>query len=67
MSRALPPLKGHLRKMVQPRPKTPPLPDNPYKRFFTENRSFEELIPKPSPQGAAPAGACRSATAVGGS
>ena len=43
MSRALPPLKGHLRKKVQPRPKTPPLPDNPYKRFFTENRSFEEL------------------------
>lgn len=51
MSRALPPLKGHLRKKVQPRPKTPPLPDNPYKRFFTENRSFEELIPKPSPLG----------------
>ena len=49
MSRALPPLKGHLRKKVQPRPKTPPLPDIPYKRFFTENRSFEELIPKPSP------------------
>ncbi len=49
MSRALPPLKGHLRKKVLPRPKTPPLPDNPYKRFFTKNRSFEELIPKPSP------------------
>ena len=32
MSRALPPLKGHLRKKVQPRPKTPPLPDTPYKR-----------------------------------
>lgn len=45
MSRALPPLKGHLRKKVQPRPKTP-LPDNPYKRFFTENRSFEELARK---------------------
>lgn len=44
MSRALPPLKGHLRKKVQPRPKTPPLPDNPYKRFFTKNRSFEELV-----------------------
>ena len=37
MSRALPPLKGHLRKKVQ---------DNPYKRFFTENRSFEELARK---------------------
>ena len=37
---------GHLRKRVQPRPKTPPLPDNPYKRFFTENRSFEELARK---------------------
>lgn len=46
MSRALPPLKGHLRKKVQHRPKTPPLPDNPYKRFFTENRSFEELARK---------------------
>jgi hypothetical protein len=46
MNRALPPLKGHLRKKVQPRPKTPPLPDNPYKRFFTENRSFEELARK---------------------
>ena len=54
MSRALPPLKGHLRKKVQPRPKTPPLPDNPYKRFFTKNRSFEELIPKPSPMGLRP-------------
>ena len=50
MSRALPPLKGHLRKKVQPRPKTPPLPDNPYKRFFTENRSFEELARKVAPQ-----------------
>ena len=51
MSRALPPLKGHLRRKASPntlpkpqqQPKTPPLPDNPYKRFFTENRSFEEL------------------------
>lgn len=54
MSRALPPLKGHLRKKVQPRPKTPPLPDNPYKRFFTKNRSFEELIPKGEGGAAAP-------------
>lgn len=54
MSRALPPLKGHLRKKVQPRPKTPPLPDNPYKRFFTENRSFEELIPRGEGGAAAP-------------
>lgn len=51
MSRPLPPLKGHLRKKVQPKPNTPPLPDNPYKRFFTKQRSFEELIPKPSPEG----------------
>lgn len=46
MSRELPPLKGHLRRKIEPAkmpPKTPPLPDNPYKRFFTENRSFEEL------------------------
>ena len=31
MSRALPPLKGHLRKKVQPKPSTPALPENPYK------------------------------------
>ncbi len=44
MNRALPPLKGHLRKKVQPKPSTPPLPENPYKRFFTKQRSFEDLI-----------------------
>ena len=44
MSRALPPLKGHLRKKVQPKPSTPALPENPYKRFFTQQRSFEDLI-----------------------
>ena len=27
MSRALPPLKGHLRKKVQPKPSTPALPE----------------------------------------
>ena len=43
MSRALPPLKGHLRRKIQPTPKQPPLPETPYKRFFTKNRSFEEL------------------------
>ena len=43
MSRALPPLKGHLRRKIQPKPKQPPLPENPNKRFFTKNRSFEEL------------------------
>lgn len=52
MSRALPPLRGHLRRKMpdtpakMPQLKTPPLPDNPYKRFFTENRSFEELARK---------------------
>ena len=47
MSRELPPLKGHLRRKPEPpKPKTPPLPDNPYKRFFTENGSFEELAKK---------------------
>lgn len=44
MSRALPPLKGHLRKKVQPKTSTPPLPENPYKRFFTKQRSFDDLI-----------------------
>lgn len=48
MSRPLPPLKGHLRRKIEPpkppKPKTPPLPDNPYKRFFTKQRTFEDLI-----------------------
>lgn len=48
MSRPLPPLKGHLRrKIVPPKPpksNSPPLPDNPYRRFFTKQRSFEDLI-----------------------
>ena len=44
MSRPLPPLKGHLRRKIEPpKPKSPPLPDNPYRRFFTKQRSFEEL------------------------
>ena len=50
MSRALPPLRGHLRRKMADTPekpaksKTPPLPDNPYRRFFTKQRSFEDLI-----------------------
>jgi hypothetical protein len=45
MSRPLPPLKGHLRRKAKPpKSKTPPLPDNPYRRFFTQQRSFEDLI-----------------------
>lgn len=48
MSRPLPPLKGHLRRKAEPpkppKSKTPPLPDNPYRRFFTQQRSFEDLI-----------------------
>lgn len=45
MSRPLPPLKGHLRRKAEPpKPKSPPLPDNPYRRFFTQQRSFEDLI-----------------------
>ena len=39
MSRPLPPLKGHLRRKIEP-----PKPDNPYRRFFTKQRSFEDLI-----------------------
>ena len=35
MSRALPPLKGHLRKKGAAPAQTPPLPDNPYKPFFS--------------------------------
>ena len=48
MSRPLPPLKGHLRRKIEPpkpsKSKSPPLPDNPYRRFFTQQRSFEDLI-----------------------
>lgn len=45
MSRPLPPLKGHLRRKIEPpKPKSPPLPDNPYRRFFTKQRTFEDLI-----------------------
>lgn len=44
--RAGPRLKAWLRSRRQP-PKSPtpktPLPDNPYHRCFTQNRSFEEL------------------------
>lgn len=28
-------------------PAKPPLPDNPYHRFYTRTRSLEELIPRP--------------------
>ena len=48
MSRPRPPLKGHLRRKIEPpkppKSKSPPLPDNPYRRFFTKQRSFEDLI-----------------------
>ncbi|MEE0100076.1 MAG: hypothetical protein UC991_08175 [Gemmiger sp.] len=51
MSRPLPPLKGHLRRKIEPpkppkppKSNSPPLPDNPYRRFFTKQRSFEDLI-----------------------
>ena len=48
MSRPLPPLKWHLRRKIEPpkppKSKSPPLPDNPYRRFFTKQRSFEDLI-----------------------
>lgn len=29
---------------ARPKPAPPPLPENPYRRFFTQNRSFEELV-----------------------
>ena len=44
--RTTPKLRAYLRRMRReappPPPKTP-LPDNPYHRCFTANRSFEEL------------------------
>lgn len=44
--RTTPKLRAYLRRLRRiapsPQPKTP-LPDNPYHRCFTANRSFEEL------------------------
>lgn len=56
--RATPRLWAYLRRRRQPpappAPRTP-LPDNPYHRCFTQNRSFEELVrPAPSPDAKAP-------------
>lgn len=37
-------LPAWLRRLANPAKKPkPPLPDNPYRRFYTKNRSFEEL------------------------
>lgn len=30
-----------------PQPGTPPLPDNPYRRFYTRQRRLEDLAPRP--------------------
>lgn len=55
--RTTPQLRAYLRrfrpKAAPAAPKTP-LPDNPYHRCFTPNRSFEELVrrdrPGPAPR-----------------
>lgn len=48
--RTTPKLQAYLRRLRKPTPppspKTP-LPDNPYHRCFTANRSFEELVRRP--------------------
>lgn len=32
-------------KSVEPEaPRTPPMPDNPYRRFYTRTPTFEELV-----------------------
>lgn len=31
----------------EPQPGTPPLPDNPYRRFYTRQRRLEDLAPRP--------------------
>lgn len=44
--RTTPKLQAYLRRLRKPTPPPPPktpLPDNPYHRCFTANRSFEEL------------------------
>lgn len=44
--RTTPKLRAYLKRLrKKPAPPAPqtPLPDNPYRRFFTANRSFEEL------------------------
>lgn len=44
--RTTPRLRAYLRRLRKPAPPAPlktPLPDNPYHRCFTANRSFEEL------------------------
>lgn len=50
--RASPRLRAYLRRLRKP-PQSPPpqtsLPDNPYHRCFTANRSFEELVRRPQP------------------
>ena len=40
MSRALPPLKGHLRKKVQPKPSTPGAAGKPVQAFFYKAAQF---------------------------
>lgn len=40
-------MRKHRKPAPSPAPKTP-LPDNPYHRCFTQNRSFEELV-RPAP------------------
>lgn len=48
--RTTPRLRAYLRRFRKapkaPSPRTP-LPDNPYHRCFTANRSFEELVRSP--------------------
>lgn len=51
--RATPRLRAYLRRLRRPpAPPAPrqPLPDNPYHRCFTRNRSFEELVRPPAPK-----------------
>lgn len=46
--RATPKLRAYLRRFRKvARPPRPPVPDNPYRRYFTPHRSLEELAPRP--------------------
>ena len=52
MSRPLLPLKGHLRRKIEPpkppKSKSPPLPDNPYRRVFYQKSSLWEMVEEKS-------------------
>lgn len=47
LSAVLARLLGKKRRDTPAAPQTPPLPGNPYRRFYTSPRRLEELTPRP--------------------